>query len=81
MRVPVSAPHGPIRLRNGELLYLGKSYGNWQDMRQGAILACRSSAGGRAWSPLGTVPLLPARSATTTMNRTWSSCPPDDCSV
>jgi len=27
IRVPVTAPHGPIRLRSGELLYLGKIFG------------------------------------------------------
>ncbi|MEX0669783.1 MAG: sialidase family protein [Pirellulales bacterium] len=27
LRVPVSTPHGPIRLRGGDLLYLGKPFG------------------------------------------------------
>ena len=59
IRVPVSSPHGPIRLRNGDLLYLGKAFGTWQDMLKGSIGACRSTDGGRTWSVLGNVSLFP----------------------
>ena len=59
VRVPVSTPHGPIRLRNGDALYLGKPYGTWQDMSKGSIQACRSRDGGRTWQPLGVVPMFP----------------------
>ena len=59
LRVPVSAPHGPIRLRSGELLYLGKPYGTWNDMEKASITAARSADGGRTWQVLGHVPVYP----------------------
>lgn len=59
VRVPVSAPHGPVRLRSGELLYLGKPYGTWDDMDMAAITASSSADGGRTWQPLGQVPVCP----------------------
>lgn len=59
IRVPVSAPHGPVRLRNGELLYLGKPYGTWNDMKKGSITAARSADGGCTWQLLGQVPVYP----------------------
>ncbi len=54
IRVPVTAPHGPIRLAHGALLYLGKDF---TMQREGGILACRSDDGGRTWQELGKVPL------------------------
>jgi len=59
LRVPVSTPHGPIRLRAGELLYLGKPYGAWTDMDLASIAAARSADGGRTWQILGQVPVAP----------------------
>ncbi len=62
VQLPVTAPHGPIRLRSGALLYLGKVYGqNMQEFTEGAgdILAMRSDDGGRSWAALGTVPCYP----------------------
>ncbi len=58
-RVPVSAPHGPIRLRDGALLYLGKRYGTWEEMGSGQITAARSEDGGVTWQVLGDVPVHP----------------------
>ncbi len=57
IRVPVSAPHGPILLRDGDLLYLGKRYGTWSDMGESVITAARSTDGGKAWEILGSVPI------------------------
>ncbi len=57
IRSPVSTPHGPIRLRSGNLLYLGKPYGTWDDMRLGGICAAASRDGGRTWDGLGAVPV------------------------
>jgi hypothetical protein len=58
IRVPVTAPHGPIRLSNGDLLYLGKLRSQTGDLlRTGEIVACRSKDGGRTWTPLGSVPV------------------------
>lgn len=60
IRVPVSAPHGPIRLRSGELLYLGKPYGTWTDMNNAGITAARSADTGYTWQLLGQVPVHPS---------------------
>jgi len=57
IRVPVSTPHGPIRLHDGTLLYLGKRYGAWSNMGESVITAARSADGGRTWETLGTVPV------------------------
>jgi len=57
LRAPVSAPHGPIVLRDGDLLYLGKRYGIWNDMSVSPIAAARSADGGRTWGTLGAVPV------------------------
>jgi hypothetical protein len=59
IRVPVSAPHGPIRLRSGDLLYLGKLYRVWQDMVDSMVTAFRSQDGGVTWTELGIVPIAP----------------------
>jgi sialidase-1 len=63
VRVPVSAPHGPIRLAGGDLLYLGKPFGAWDDMAQGQIAAARSSDGGTTWKVVGRVPVAPRTDA------------------
>ena len=57
IRVPVSTPHGPIRLANGDLLYFGKAGFNAGDQHAGDIMASRSEDGGRTWTLLGSVPL------------------------
>jgi len=66
--VPLTTPHGPIRLASGDLLYLGKRYGKQVDeggeIEVGAIMAMRSMDGGRAWEALGQVPLYPGTSST-----------------
>jgi hypothetical protein len=49
VRSPVSAPHGPIRLADGDLFYLGKSFATWNDRTFGPIAAARSSDGGHSW--------------------------------
>jgi hypothetical protein len=59
VRVPVSSPHGPIRLHNGDLLYLGKPFGTMDDMYHGLITAARSTDGGHTWQTQGQVPLYP----------------------
>ena len=59
IRVPVTAPHGPIRLRSGTLLYLGKVFPDGTGHRNGAgpIAAMHSTDDGLTWQPLGRVPL------------------------
>jgi len=59
IRVPVSTPHGPIRLRNGNLLYLGKPYGTWDDMETARLTAACSTDDGRTWQIIGQVPPHP----------------------
>src|ERR1051325_8082949 len=51
IRVPVSAPHGPIKLRNGSLLYLGTPL----PPLDGKITAACSLDDGHTWTVLGTV--------------------------
>jgi sialidase-1 len=60
VRVPVTAPHGPIRLPGGDLLYLGKQFLTDTEGHQrgiGAIAALRSHDGGQSWTQVGTAPL------------------------
>ncbi len=63
IRVPVSSPHGPIALGNGDLLYLGKPFGLAEDMVQAPITAARSHDGGHTWQTLGQAPLYPGTHA------------------
>ena len=62
VRVPVFTPHGPIRLRNGDVLYFGKEFGDSQQSvtnGRGWIAAYISVDGGESWHHRGTVPLIP----------------------
>ena len=58
---PVSAPHGPIVLRDGSLFYLGREF--YSQLPQTdpedkeALLACVSRDEGRSWQRMGRVPL------------------------
>jgi Neuraminidase (sialidase) len=66
IRAPVTAPHGPIRLRSGDLLYLGKTFLTDTDGHRrgvGAMQAASSADGGRTWTLLGVVPLIPGTTA------------------
>ncbi len=65
VRVHVSAPHGPIRLAGGDLLYLGKEFGRQMEHFRkgtGGILAARSTDGGKTWEDAGQVPVCPGTS-------------------
>lgn len=57
-RAPVSAPHGPILLKDGRLMYVGKQYygagSGWR-----SISAAVSSDQGATWEEIGTVPPPP----------------------
>lgn len=59
IRVPVTAPHGPILLRSGSLLYLGKRFKCWDELSAGEISTARSLDGGHIWEEIGTVPVYP----------------------
>jgi hypothetical protein len=56
IRVPVTAPHGPIRLRAGSLFYLGKRYVSPHELSDSRICAAISHDGGHTWQELGRVP-------------------------
>lgn len=57
LKVPVTAPHGPIWLSDENvLLYLGKVFTH---PREKAIQAWRSADCGKSWQLVGTVPLAP----------------------
>jgi hypothetical protein len=60
-RAPVSSPHGPTLLQNGDLLYLGKHCGlpPHFDMGSGTIRTARSTDGGRSWTVEAQIPLAP----------------------
>jgi len=55
VRVPVSAPHGPVLLGSGNILYLGKDKG---EMTVGKILCAISEDAGLTWKTVGEVPVL-----------------------
>ena len=55
-RAPVTAPHGPIVLQDGSLLFLGKAFTH---AREQPVETWLSSDRGRTWSLQGTVPLAP----------------------
>ena len=60
VKVDVTAPHGPILLNNGEILYFGKEF--ITDMKgfnagTGGIAAIKSADNGLTWEKIGTVPL------------------------
>lgn len=56
IKIPVSAPHGPNILKNGELVYLGKAM--YTDLEApGAVSAYGSHDGGHTWERLGGVPI------------------------
>jgi sialidase-1 len=60
IRVPLNTSHGPIRLRDGALLYLGKRFSaGLSDMEHGPIVAYGSADAGRTWIPLGEIPVMP----------------------
>lgn len=60
IRVPVTAPHGPVLLRNGDILYFGRETAtSVDDLAAKTIAAVLSHDGGRTWKTLGNVPVYP----------------------
>ena len=56
IRVPVTAPHGPIRRKDGSFFYLGRSFcSNDPACPEGVICAVESRDGGNTWQMLGVV--------------------------
>lgn len=56
-RAPVSTPHGPILLKNGSLLYLGKQFPTEMNRPWGQVAAAVSIDYGETWKEIGVVPL------------------------
>ncbi len=56
VKAPVSAPHGPILLKDGRLLYLGRPMGLGVDPLKQTAEAWQSADGGKSWQLLGKVP-------------------------
>ena len=57
IKVPVSAPHGPILLNDGSLIYLGKECNGSSPDPNGRILSFGSENGGKTWKFTGVVPI------------------------
>lgn len=57
IRVPVSAPHGFIRLKDGGLGYLGKGFREDLSAPTGPLEYARSEDGGFTWQILGEIPV------------------------
>lgn len=55
-RCPVSSPHGPVVMRDGRLIYLGKLFPEGMDRPFGRV-SCAESRDGLHWDVLGEVPL------------------------
>ncbi len=57
IRVPVTTPHGPIQLKNGKLLYIGKAYDGDVFRDEMPIQVWESSDDGQTWSFLSDIAL------------------------
>lgn len=56
IRVPLTAPHGPIRRKDGSFFLLGRGfYSSAPDCPDGVICAVESRDGGKTWQMLGVV--------------------------
>ncbi len=55
VRCPVSTPHGPIRLKDGRLLYLGKQFHEDMDRPFGQLAVAVSQDMGQSWAEIATV--------------------------
>lgn len=54
VKVPVTSPHGPIRLKNGKLLFVGKIFCD-DSYEDGALYAFESTDDGQSWSCLSNI--------------------------
>jgi len=58
IRTQGNAPHGPIELRDGRLLYVGKTL--WSEPQELSVEESRDD--GRTWRRIGTIPVRPGES-------------------
>jgi len=54
VKVPVQSPHGPIKLKNGNLLFVGKAFYD-ENYEDGALYAFESRDDGESWSCLSKI--------------------------
>ncbi len=59
VRVPCSAPHGPIELSDGRLMFVGAELSRKQLERKGDIVAAESRDKGKSWSVTGRINMYP----------------------
>lgn len=74
VRVPLSAPHGPISLADGRLLYVGID-DNTRHSKAGHFLIAESKDQGRSWSVIARVPRFPAYGGSHPDGRAWLTEP------
>ena len=57
-KVMLTTPHGPILLRTGSLLYVGKHFADMERFTRGdgPVVAMSSTDGGREWVVVSTLP-------------------------
>jgi len=58
IKIPVNAPHGPIELADGRLLYVGKTL--WMNPKTLQVFESRDD--GRSWRKIGEIPVAPGES-------------------
>ena len=54
IKVPVTAPHGPIKLRDGRLLYVGSPF-YFEGYERGRLYVMESSDEGETWQQISTI--------------------------
>lgn len=60
VRVPTTAPHGPIELSDGRLIYVGNNAESLpRNPSRGAIVAAESRDKGRTWQAVGEIDMYP----------------------
>ena len=59
MRVPTIAPHGPIELSDGRLLFVGIETNQGRSERRGHLLAAESCDKGDTWSTIARIRMFP----------------------
>lgn len=60
VRVPPTAPHGPVELSDGRLMFVGNSNESLgRDPKRGAIVAAESRDKGLTWQVVGKIPMYP----------------------
>jgi len=56
VQIPLTSPHGPVKMADGRLLYVGKEMAWGQGLEAGAIYAMTSRDDGMTWDMLGAIP-------------------------